>query len=179
MWKSSNFLHISTSLCLQNFKSLSTLSQLSNPTTTTTQHPLHIHIHIHIHIHSLSLTHSLLIHLFPNPPPENLFSTFFSLTHIVTCSQSIYSLSLSLSLSHLSLYIYIYVKLSSVMGCFQSKTAHLASPDQDPPLPHPSPDPGNFSFLFFSFFSFFFFTFFTFNFYCFMLHVFYQVFEIV
>ncbi|KAK7838977.1 serine/threonine-protein kinase bsk2 [Quercus suber] len=28
------------------------------------------------------------------------------------------------------------------MGCFQSKTAHLASPDQDPPLPHPSPDPG-------------------------------------
>ena len=61
------------------------------------------------------------------------------------------------------------------MGCFQSKTAHLASPDQDPPLPHPSPDPGNFSFLFFLFF----FTFFTFNFYCFMLHVFYQVFEIV
>uniref|UniRef100_A0A2N9IXX7 non-specific serine/threonine protein kinase n=1 Tax=Fagus sylvatica TaxID=28930 RepID=A0A2N9IXX7_FAGSY len=29
------------------------------------------------------------------------------------------------------------------MGCLQSKTAHLASPDQHPPLPQPIPDPAN------------------------------------
>ncbi|XP_062174707.1 serine/threonine-protein kinase BSK2-like [Alnus glutinosa] len=29
------------------------------------------------------------------------------------------------------------------MGCFQSKTSRLTSPDQDPPLPQPTPDPAN------------------------------------
>lgn len=29
------------------------------------------------------------------------------------------------------------------MGCFQSKTTHLPSPDQQPPLPKPNPDPAN------------------------------------
>lgn len=29
------------------------------------------------------------------------------------------------------------------MGCFQSKTTHLTSPEQDPPFPHADPDPGN------------------------------------